>query len=74
MNSIDNLKFTTEDNKEYVLLVHKFIDGFHYGYAINLNDEFDSMYVKILIQDNNISFEVINDKNIINVLIKSLSD
>lgn len=74
MLDLNQIKFTTEDNKEYIILTNKLINGNFYAYAVNLNNEIDSMYVKIINNQNGISFETINDQNIINELSQSIDE
>lgn len=70
MIDIENFKFVTEDDKEYVILDKKYINNECYGYAVNLVDESDSMYVKVLFSNDGMAFEEINDINIIKELVK----
>ena len=71
MNNLDNLKFVTEDDKEYVILTNKFIENVYYGYAVNLNNESDALYVKIQKDQNGYFFEIIDDINIIKKIIEN---
>lgn len=70
MNGIDKLKFIAENDIEYIVLKSKFIENKLYGYAVNINDEMDSMFVEIINDNDNIYFEIVNDKNLINKILK----
>ena len=70
MNDFNNLKFISEDNKEFVILKNKFLNQQYYGYAVNLNDESDAYFVKILKDDQGFIFEEVKDPNIIKEIIK----
>lgn len=61
MENIKNLKFITEDNKEYVILFNKTIDEEIYGYAVNLNDESDAVCVRIAEDEEGYFFDVVEE-------------
>lgn len=61
MENIKNLKFITEDDKEYVVLFNKTIDEEIYGYAVNLNDESDAVCVRIAEDEEGYFFDVVED-------------
>ena len=65
MENIKNLKFITDDDKEYVLLFNKVIDEETYGYAVNLNDESDSMCVRLVEDEEGYFFDMVEDADII---------
>jgi hypothetical protein len=70
MNDFNNLKFISEDDKEFVILKNKTINGEYYGYAANLNDESDTYFVKILKDEQGFFFEKIDDPNIMKEIIQ----
>lgn len=61
MENIKNLKFITEDDKEYVVLFNKTIDEEIYGYAVNLNDESDAICVRIAEDEEGYFFDVVEE-------------
>lgn len=61
MENIKNLKFITEDDKEYIVLFNKTIDEEIYGYAVNLNDESDAVCVRIAEDEEGYFFDVVED-------------
>jgi hypothetical protein len=65
MKDIENLKFITEDDNEYVVLFNKVIDENTYGYAVNLNDESDAICVRIAEDEEGYLFDIVEDPEII---------
>lgn len=65
MKDIENLKFITEDDKEYVILFNKVIDENTYGYAVNLNDESDAICVRVDEDEEGYFFDIVEDPEII---------
>ena len=70
MENIKNLKFITDDNKEYVLLFNKVIDEETYGYAVNLNDESDAVCVRIAEDEEGYFFDVVEELEMIKKILE----
>lgn len=70
MENIKNLKFITDDDKEYVLLFNKVIDEETYGYAVNLNDESDAVCVRIAEDEEGYFFDVVEELEMIKKILE----
>lgn len=70
MENIKNLKFITEDDKEYVVLFNKTIDEEIYGYAVNLNDESDAICVRIAEDEEGYFFDVVEELEMIKKILE----
>ena len=68
MNFLDELKFITDDNKEYFVAEKKVIDNEVYCMAINLNDNTDIIYACLETENSNLTFDIIEDEKIIDQL------
>ena len=70
MENIKNLKFITDDDKEYVILFDKVIDEETYGYAVNLNDESDAVCVRLAEDEEGYFFDVVEETKIIKQILE----
>lgn len=71
MNDLSNLKFTTEEGKEYAIVNSVVIEDVNYALVVNINDELDCKFVKINFGSGEQSFDVIDDVEIIEKIVAS---
>lgn len=69
---LKDFKIITEDNKEYVVVTYITREKTFYGMLTNLNDELDSMFVKFNIDGDNITFDKVDNDEIISDIMISL--
>lgn len=72
MEHLEELKFITDDNKEYIIIGKTVIDNNYYGYAINIKDELETAFVKIISKNGKILFEKVIDENIKNKILETI--
>lgn len=69
--NLENYKFTTETNENYIIIKSIIIDDINYGLITNFDNQSESKFVKIDIINGNLIFEEIFDNDIIEQIIKA---
>lgn len=62
MNNLNNKIFVLDDETRYSIIETIDYDNKIYAYLVNVEDELDSMFKEIVIEDNNYSLNDINEE------------
>ena len=74
MDILKKIKIVSKDGREYIVVTSTKIDGDLYALLTNLKDESDSIYAKLKLNVDNISYEQINDAGKIAKIIASFAE